>query len=222
MKLVLLGAPGAGKGTQAKGLSKELKLAHISTGDILRIAIKENTLLGQKAKRYVETGELVPDSLVTQMVIERLSRDDVKDGFILDGFPRNRQQASDLDKFLGSRNTCNYFVLYLDASEKTLITRLSGRRICRSCQAVYHLVNFPPAQDMVCDHCQGELYQRSDDKEETIKNRLEVYEQQTAPVVEYYFKQKRLIHIKSDDEAPIVLQQMLEILAKPFSSRGSW
>ncbi|HAH21238.1 MAG: adenylate kinase [Omnitrophica WOR_2 bacterium GWF2_43_52] len=220
MKLVLLGAPGAGKGTQAKGLSKELKLAHISTGDILRIAIKENTPLGQKAKRYVETGELVPDSLVTQMVIERLSSDDVKDGFILDGFPRNRQQASDLDNFLSGRNTCNYFVLYLDASEKTLIKRLSGRRICRKCQAVYHLINFPPLKEMTCDHCQGELYQRSDDKEETIKNRLEVYQRQTAPVVEYYFKQKRLIHIKSDDDAPLVLRQMLEVLAKPFSSRS--
>lgn len=218
MKLVLLGAPGAGKGTQAKSLSKELHLEHISTGDILRTAIKENTPLGQEAKKFVESGELVADSLVTKMVIKRLSSSDVQDGFILDGFPRNRQQAADLDTFLSTKNTCNYFVLYLDASEKTLIMRLSGRRICRKCQAVYHLVNFPPKKDMVCDYCQGELYQRADDKEQTIKNRLAVYQKQTRPVIEYYFKQKRLIHIKADDEAGKVLKEMLAILAKPFTA----
>ncbi len=217
MKLVLLGAPGAGKGTQAKSLSKELKLAHISTGDLLRVAIKENTPLGQEAKKYVESGELVPDHLVTKMVIERLSREDVSEGFILDGFPRNRQQAVELDDFLSTKSTCNYFAFYLDASEKTLIKRLSGRRICGMCQAVYHLVNFPPKEDMVCDHCQSELYQRPDDKEETIKNRLAVYNRQTAPVVEYYSKQNRLIHLKADAEASLVLDEMLKILATPFT-----
>lgn len=218
MKLVLLGAPGAGKGTQAKSLGKALKLQHISTGDILRQAIKENSELGQKAKKYVESGALVPDSLVTEMAIERLSCDDVKDGFILDGFPRNRRQAEDLDDFLKNRDTCDYIAVYLDASEKTIIQRLGGRRICRKCQAVFHLVNLPPQKDMVCDHCQGELYQRQDDKEETIKNRLEVYQQQTAPVVDYYAKQKKLLHIKADEEAPIVLQEMLKLLARPFTT----
>lgn len=218
MKLILLGAPGAGKGTQAKSLSRELNLAHISTGDLLRVAIKENTPLGQEAKKYVESGALVPDHLVTKMVIERLAGEDVAEGFILDGFPRNRQQAVELDNFLSRKNSGNYFALYLDASEKMLIKRLSGRRICRKCQAVYHLVNFPPKQDMRCDYCQGELYQRPDDKEETIKNRLEVYNQQTAPVVEYYSKRQRLIHFKADEDAAVVLEEMLKILAKPISA----
>lgn len=212
IRLILLGPPGAGKGTQAKSLSKELGLAHISTGDILRQAINEGTILGQEAKKYVESGELVPDSLVTKMVLQRITYDDVKGGFILDGFPRNRQQAIDLDRFLSTNNSSDYLVLYLDASEKILIQRLSGRRICRKCQAVYHLVNMPPQKDMACDLCQAKLYQRPDDREATIKNRLEVYTKQTSPVVDYYSKKKRLIHIKADEEAGIVLQEMLKIL----------
>ena len=212
MMLVLLGPPGAGKGTQAKVLSRELGLEHISTGDILREMIKQDTALGREAKKYVAAGELVPDSLITRMVTQRLSSDDLKDGFILDGFPRNLQQARDLDDFLKSRNSSDYLVLYLEASEETIIQRLSGRRLCRKCQAVFHLVNMPPKKDGHCDFCGTELYQREDDLEATVKNRLAVYEQQTAPVADYYSKQNRLIHIGADREAGIVLREMLKVL----------
>lgn len=207
-----MGAPGAGKGTQAKVLSEALELKHISTGDILRRAIKQRTSLGQEVEKYIERGELVPDYLITEMVIERLSRDDLKDGFILDGFPRNKQQAMDLDASLSSKDASWYVVIYLDASEKTLIQRLSGRRLCKRCQAVFHLVNMPPKKDMLCDYCQTKLYQRPDDKEETIKNRLLVYQEQTAPVIEYYSKQNRLIHIDANREVKPVLKEMLGAL----------
>lgn len=212
MRIVLLGPPGVGKGTQAKGLSEQLKVKHISTGDILRQAIKQNTTLGIRAKKYVESGELVPDDLVTEMVIEHMSPDDTKKGFILDGFPRNVQQAESLDSFLNSKYSLDYLVFYLDASIDTLIQRLSGRRICRNCQAVFHLINMPPKKDGLCDFCDGVLYQRPDDSEETIKNRLQVYTQQTAPVVDFYAKSKRLVRIEADKEAAVVLKEMLRVL----------
>ena len=207
-----MGPPGAGKGTQAKGLSRELGLEHISTGDILRQMIKQKTALGEEAKKYVDAGELVPDNLITRMVIQRLSGSDVKGGFILDGFPRNVQQAANLDVFLKSKNSSDYLVLYLDSSEKIIIQRLSGRRLCRKCQAVFHLVNMPPKKNGYCDFCGGELYQRKDDLEATVKNRLAVYEQQTAPVVDYYSRQNRLIQVQADRGAGIVLQEMLRVL----------
>lgn len=213
MKLILLGPPGAGKGTQAKVLSQELKLSHISTGDILREAIKNNTTLGSKAKMYVESGELVPDALVTEMVIERLSLPDAKKGFILDGFPRNIHQAEDLDLFLGRNGAGGEAaVIYLEASEKILIQRLSGRRICRNCQAVFHMINMPPKKNMTCDFCNGELYQRKDDQEATISNRLAVYEQQTKVLVDYYSNKNRLFRIGADQEADVVLAEMLKVL----------
>lgn len=212
MRLVLLGPPGAGKGTQAKVLSEKLKLKHISTGDILRQSIKQNTPLGVRAKRYVESGELVPDDLVTEIVIDSVGSNDTKDGFILDGFPRNVQQAESLDSFLRDKYSLDYLVIYLDANINTLIQRLSGRRICRNCQAVFHLVNMPPKKEGFCDFCQGVLYQRPDDTEETIKNRLQVYNQQTAPVVDYYAKSKRLVRIEADKEAGVVLKEMLDVL----------
>lgn len=211
-QIILLGPPGAGKGTQAKSLSEELSLAHISTGDILRRAIKNNTPLGREAKKYVDAGELVPDGLVTKMVVERLGCADAKEGFILDGFPRTIQQAEALDNFLKSARPVDYTAMYLNATEKTIIQRLSGRRICRKCQAVFHLTNMPPRQDMTCDFCKGELYQREDDAEETIKNRLVVYMQQTSPVVEYYARQKKLVRIDADKEAGVVLREMLNAL----------
>ena len=214
MNIVLLGPPGAGKGTQAKSLSSELRLRHISTGDILRLAIKQKSPLGKEAKKYVEAGELVPDNLVTKMVIERLSSNDVKNGFILDGFPRNVNQAKDLDDFLSSRASLDYLTLYLDVSDKILIQRLSGRRICQMCQAVFHRMNMPPKKEGVCDFCAGELYQRPDDTEATIRNRLEVYKRATRPVVDYYSKNKRLVRIDAGGEAQVVLQEMLKILAE--------
>lgn len=211
-QIVLLGPPGAGKGTQAKSLSEELELAHISTGDILRQAIKQNTDLGKEAKSFVESGALVPDSLVTRMVTRRLLADDVKNGFILDGFPRNVAQARELDEFLKKEGRSYYLVIYLDTSEKIIIQRLSGRRICRNCQAVYHLTNRPPKKDMACDNCQGQLYQRPDDKKDTVKNRLEVYGKETQPVEEYYSRNKRLFTVNADKDSRIVLGEMLDFL----------
>ena len=213
MKIILLGPPGAGKGTQAKVLSQSLKLAHISTGDILREAIKNSSPLGVEAKKYVESRELVPDTLVTKMLIERLFRDDVKAGFILDGFPRNIQQAKDLDDFFKSNNSYEpLYVIYLDTSEKVIIQRLSGRRICRNCQAVFHITNMPPKKDMQCDSCGGELYQRKDDQEATIKNRLVVYNRETHALVDYYSKENRLFRVSADKDAKVVLDEMFKIL----------
>ncbi|OGX31536.1 MAG: adenylate kinase [Omnitrophica WOR_2 bacterium RIFCSPLOWO2_12_FULL_46_30] len=214
MMIILMGAPGVGKGTQAKVLSQKLKLRHISTGESLRQAIKQNTSLGSKARQYVESGRLVPDRLITRMVIQRLSRSDVKVGFILDGFPRNIQQAKDLDNFLSAKITRGYLVIYLDASEKTLIQRLSGRRLCNKCQAVFHLVNMPPKKDMRCDFCGAELYQRPDDKEETIKNRLQVYQEQTQPVIKYYVKKNRLLRIDANRGLKPVLNECLKLLKR--------
>jgi len=213
MNLIVLGPPGAGKGTQSKILAAELKLKHISTGDILREAIKNNTALGLQAKRYVESGGLVPDALVTEMVIERISRADAKNGFILDGFPRNIQQAEALDDFLNAGSSVAK-VIYLDASEKVIIQRLGGRRVCPKCQAVFHIKNMPPKKDMLCDFCATALIRRPDDEEATIKNRLQVYNQQTAPLIDYYLKQNTLTRIPADEEAGAVIRKMLEVLEK--------
>lgn len=210
LKLVLLGPPGAGKGTQAKSLSEELGLAHISTGDILRQAIQQDSELGKEAKRYVDNGELVPDGLVTKMVIERLERPDAKRGFILDGFPRNIKQAQDLDGFFAQEGYSDYKVIYLDATEKTIIQRLGGRMICKKCQAVFHLTNIPPKEDSRCDFCKSELYQRQDDREETVRYRLSVYAQATKPVVEYYARQGRIMEFDADRESSVVLKEMLQ------------
>lgn len=211
-RIVLLGPPGAGKGTQAKSLSEELGLAHISTGDILRQAIQQNSDLGKEAKGYVDKGELVPDGLVTKMVVERLGRPDAKKGFILDGFPRNLRQAEELDNFFADEGYSEYKVIYLEATEKTIIQRLGGRRICKKCQAVFHLTNMPPKEDLRCDFCKADLYQRADDQEETVRHRLSVYAKATKPVVDYYARQNRLVEIDADRDAPVVLKEMLQDL----------
>ena len=212
MRIILLGPPGAGKGTQSKSLSLALRIKHISTGDILREAIKNNTALGEKAKKYVESGELVPDSLVTQMLIARIGQDDTKNGFILDGFPRNIQQAKDLDVFLNQEGFKDVKVIYLDTSYEVIIRRLTGRRVCPGCNAVFHLKNMQPKKDMICDFCGIGLIQRPDDQEGTIKNRLDVYDKQTAPVIEYYARSFKLIKIKADDEAEVVVGEILRVL----------
>lgn len=212
MIIILLGPPGAGKGTQAKTLSQRLKIVHISTGDILREAIKSNTSLGQEAVKYVERGELVPDNLVTKIAQQRLSCEDAKKGFILDGFPRNLAQAESLDDFFNNNGLLDYSVIYLEASEKIIIKRLTGRRICKNCQAVYHLINVAPKKEGICDVCASELYRRPDDSEGTIKNRLQVYNQQTAPIVAYYSKKGKLLHLSADDEANKVIESILKFL----------
>jgi adenylate kinase len=188
MRIVLLGAPGAGKGTQAKILIEKYGMPQISTGDLLRAAVGAGTPLGKEAKSYMDKGELVPDSVVLGMVEERLKQDDCKKGYILDGFPRNTAQAEALDKMLASLNMQLTAALSVDVPFEDLMKRLTGRRTCKACGQMYNIYFKPPAKEGVCDKCSGELFQRDDDKETTIKKRLEVYNAQTAPLFDYYGK----------------------------------
>ena len=192
MNIVLLGAPGAGKGTQAQKLVEEFGVAHISTGDLLRAAVKAGTKLGVRAKEYMDAGQLVPDKLVVDLVKERLAADDAKKGFILDGFPRNTAQAVTLDSALADMGLSLDVALLVDVKAEVIVERLSSRRTCRDCGYT------APAGVDVCPSCGGEMYQRDDDKPETIQNRLNVYESQTAPLVEYY-KGKGLLKVVDGD-----------------------
>jgi len=186
MRLVLLGAPGAGKGTQAKKLIEKYSIPQISTGDILRKAVADGTPLGKEAKSYMDSGGLVPDSVVIGLVKKRLAQDDCKKGYILDGFPRTTPQAEALDAELTAMGTPLTDALSVDVPMNDLMKRLTGRRTCKSCQQMYNLHFSAPQKEGVCDKCSGELMQRDDDKEDTIKNRLEVYEKSTAPLIDYY------------------------------------
>jgi adenylate kinase len=186
MRIVLLGAPGAGKGTQAKKLIDKYGIPQISTGDLLRAAVSAGTPLGKEAKSYMDKGELVPDSVVLGMVEERLKQDDCKKGYILDGFPRNTAQAEALDKMLAALNMSLTAALSVDVPFEDLMKRLTGRRTCKSCGQMYNIYFGPPKNEGTCDKCSGELFQRDDDKEATIKKRLEVYTAQTEPLIGYY------------------------------------
>jgi adenylate kinase len=186
MRLALLGPPGAGKGTQAKVLSEYYNIPHISTGDILREAVKAKTPVGMKAKEFMDKGGLVPDKVVIDIVAERVASPDCKNGFILDGFPRTGAQASALDPTLTRLGCPIDLALYFKTSIETIIQRLSGRRVCRNCAATYHVRNIPPKVTGKCDLCGGELYQRDDDKEETVRNRIKIYENTVPQVIEYY------------------------------------
>ena len=188
MRIVLLGAPGAGKGTQAKMLIEKYRIPQISTGDILRKAVADGTPLGKEAKAIMERGELVPDKIVLGLVEERVKQDDCKKGFILDGFPRNTAQAEALDKLLNDLKMPLTSALSVDVPKEDLMKRLTGRRTCKGCQQMYNIYYTPPKKEGVCDKCGGELFQRADDKEETIKKRLDVYDAQTAPLIDYYKK----------------------------------
>jgi len=196
--IILLGAPGAGKGTQAAIVAREPRLVHIATGDLFRQALEQGTELGIKAKSYMERGVLVPDDVTIGMVLERLSAPDCKEGAILDGFPRNLEQAEALDKALQEQAKAIDKVIYIKVSEEELIKRLSGRWICRNCQMPYHAVNSPPRVWGKCDKCGGELYQRPDDTVETVKQRLKVYFAQTAPLIDYYAKVGKLLEIDGE------------------------
>lgn len=198
MRLVLLGPPGAGKGTQAQRLSREYKLPHISTGDMLREAVKNNTDLGKKANAYMIKGALVPDQLVIEIVKERLIKDDAKKGFILDGFPRTTPQARILDEVLKDAGMPLDAVIYFETSDEIVIRRLSGRRVCKNCGANYHVKNIPPKKEGICDVCGTLLVQREDDKEATVKNRLTVYKKETAELIDYY-KSKNILKTVSGD-----------------------
>ena len=183
LRAVLLGPPGAGKGTQAVRLVEKYEIPHISTGDIFRKNIKEGTELGKKAQEYMNAGALVPDELVVDLVKDRLQQDDCKNGFLLDGFPRTIFQAEKLDEFLSESNQKMDIVINLKVEKEALIKRLTGRRVCKDCGASYHIVNIPPKKEGVCDICGGELIQRKDDNIETVENRINVYEEQTAPLI---------------------------------------
>lgn len=211
MRIILLGPPGAGKGTQAKNLSEKLKIPHISTGDLLRWNVKENTKLGKLAKKFMEQGDLVPDNLVTEMLISQISSSNSKNGFILDGYPRNIAQAKILDEILEKQKDCDY-VIYLDTSESVIIQRLSGRRVCSVCGKNYHLKNMPPKHDMVCDNCGNALVQRMDDREETIKNRLDIYLKETTSLIDYYEKRNKLYRISADGDADTVLNKIVDLV----------
>ena len=188
MKYVLLGAPGAGKGTQAKIITEKLGIPQISTGDMFRQAVKDQTAMGLEAKKYMDSGSLVPDEVTVGIVKDRLAMDDCVKGFILDGFPRTVEQAQALDGILTSSGTKLDYVIYIENNLEELVQRLSGRRTCSKCGALYHVTANPPAKEGVCDKCGGELIQRDDDKEETIRHRMDVYEKETMPIVEYYRK----------------------------------
>ncbi len=215
MRIILLGPPGAGKGTQAGLLKEKLGLLHISTGDILREEMKRKTALGIQIQKYVESGGLVPDDIITRIVENKLMTDEVKtQGYMLDGFPRTQQQAEDLDRITEKIGQPIDYTLYMNASEDVIIRRLSGRRICRQCGAIFHVENMPPKKEGVCDFCGGELYQRKDDNEETIRHRIAVYQEKTAPIIDYYEKQGKLRRLNGDEDAETVLQQILDIFQK--------
>jgi len=186
MRVAFLGPPGAGKGTQARELAREWGVPHLATGDMLREAVAAGTRLGLAAQRYMEQGALVPDDVIIDLMRERLAAADATKGFILDGFPRTIAQAEALGKVLAETGQALGAVVFFDVSEAELLRRLTGRRVCRQCQATYHLVSAPPAKTGICDKCGGELYQREDDSEKTVRNRLEVYTRQTAPLLDYY------------------------------------
>lgn len=195
MRLIMLGAPGAGKGTQAANLAKELNIPHISTGDIFRANIKNGTELGKKAKSYMDAGKLVPDELVCDLVADRIAQDDCKDGFILDGFPRTIPQAEALADAVEKLGTKIDYAVNIDVPDEAIIERMSGRRACVNCGATYHVKYNPPKKDGVCDVCGQTLVLRDDDKPETVKTRLDVYHKQTQPLIDYYDGRNLLVTV---------------------------
>ena len=210
MNLVFLGPPGAGKGTQAEVVCKHFSIEHISSGDLLREAVRSNSLIGKKAKGFIEKGLLVPDEIVVQIVSEEIKKD--RKGFVLDGFPRNLAQAEFLNNSLSSLNICLDRVLNFVTSPQKIIERLSGRRICPKCQAIYHIKNMPPLKEGICDKCGSSLLQRDDDKEETIRERLKVYTQLSQPLIEYYRKKGILVDVNGDLEVQVLFEVIKGIL----------
>lgn len=212
MYIVLLGAPGAGKGTQAAVLSQKLKLAHIASGDLFRQALEKGTELGRQAKSYMEKGQLVPNEITIKMVLERITSPDCAGGIILDGFPRNVEQAKALDEALKKQNKSMDKAVYIKVTEAELLSRLTGRWICRKCQTPYHEVSSPPKVKGVCDKCKGELYQRADDNTVTIKKRLEVFFAETAPLADYYAKTGKLLEIDGEGTMEAISTRIINAL----------
>lgn len=212
MKIVMLGAPGAGKGTQAKMISEKYGIPHISTGDILRANIKDNTELGQKAKEYMDKGLLVPDELVVDLVVDRLSKDDAKKGYILDGFPRTIPQAEALTEALAKIGEKLDYAIDVDVPDENIVKRMSGRRACVGCGGTYHIVYNPTKVEGVCDACGGELVLRDDDKPETVQQRLSVYHEQTQPLINYYTKEGILKEVDGTVALDEVFAAIVKIL----------
>lgn len=212
MKIIMLGGPGAGKGTQAKKIAEEYKIPHISTGDIFRANIKGGTELGTKAKGYMDQGLLVPDELVVDLVVDRIGQEDAKNGFVLDGFPRTIPQAEALDKALKAINENIDYAVDVEVPDEVIINRMAGRRACVGCGGTYHVEFTPPKEADKCDTCGGELIIREDDKPETVKKRLDVYHEQTQPLIEYYSKQNLLVEIDGTKEVTEVFAAIQKIL----------
>jgi adenylate kinase len=198
MYIIMLGAPGAGKGTQADILSQEMNLPHIASGDLFRQALEERTEVGLLAKSYMDKGELVPDGIAIKLILERINQPDCVSGCLFDGFPRTLHQAKVLDKALKEQGKSIDKAIYIEVPNEELVKRLSGRWLCRTCQTPYHIINSPPKTPGKCDKCGGKLYQRSDDKEETVKDRLGVFFAQTVPILDYYKKQGKLIRVNGN------------------------
>jgi len=210
--LILLGAPGVGKGTQSENIIKKYSIIQISTGDILRNEVKNETDLGLTAKQYMEKGELVPDDLIIKMIEKRISQPDCINGFLLDGFPRTIEQAKSFDKMMEEKGLNLDRVIYIDVADDEIIDRLTLRRVCPTCGAIYHLKNKPPKQDMICDICGSKLIQRSDDTKETVENRLKVFKEHTKPLIEYYDKQGKLSSISGLGTVDEVFSRIKDIL----------
>ena len=208
MRLVLLGPPGAGKGTQAASMVEKYNIVHISTGDLLRAAVKAGTELGKEAKGYMESGQLVPDTLILGLVEERIQKEDCQEGFLLDGFPRTPAQADALDEMLNKLGQKLDAVVNIEVPLDKLMVRLTGRRVCKKCGATYHVAFNPSPQGALCGVCGEELIQRADDTEATVKNRLDVYEQQTAPLIDYYTKAGIIKNINGDQDIKKVLEDI--------------
>jgi len=198
MHIIMLGAPGAGKGTQADILSKEMNLPHIASGDLFRQALEERTEIGLLAKSYMDKGELVPDEVAIKMILGKINQPDCAAGCLLDGFPRTLHQAKFLDEALRGQGKTIDKAIYIEVPNEELVKRLSGRWLCRVCQTPYHIINSPPKTPGKCDKCGGELYQRSDDREETVNDRLSVFFAQTVPILDYYKKQNKLIRVNGN------------------------
>lgn len=212
VRTILLGPPGAGKGTQAERMIEKYNIPHISTGDIFRENIKNGTELGKKAQGYMNKGELVPDDLVCEIATDRLKKDDCKNGFLLDGFPRTVYQAEKLDEFLAANGQKLDTVIDLEVGDEELMKRITGRRVCKECGATYHVVNFPPQVPGKCDKCGGVLIQRADDNEETARNRISVYNKETKPLVDYYEKAGNIAHINGEISPEKTFEDIVKVL----------
>ena len=212
MKIIMLGAPGAGKGTQAKLIAEKYGIPHISTGDIFRANIKEGTNLGKEAKEYMDKGQLVPDELTVRILLDRVSKDDCKNGYVLDGFPRTIPQAQVLDSDVAKMGDKIDFAIDVDVPDENIISRMGGRRACLKCGATYHIEHVPPKKEGICDTCGSELVLRDDDKPETVKNRLEVYHKQTQPLIDHYSRLNILRTVDGTQDVKDVFDNIVKLL----------